>query len=208
MMSVLSRLAVSLNRRDEVPNQELARLLAEKKDLKGIKEIVDNLHNKNKNIQSDCIKVLDELGEIDPSLVAPYAPELLALLDHKNNRMQWGAMAALDAITNENPALIFKNLTKILTAAEKGSVITKDRCMSILIKLCATKKYSEPAFSLLFEQLFKSLPNQLPMYAENISPVVNGQVRGQFIKILSLRLPDIEKESGKKRLEKIIRKFS
>jgi len=34
------------NRRDEVPNQELARELARKKDRKGIQEIVDNLANK------------------------------------------------------------------------------------------------------------------------------------------------------------------
>ena len=53
-MSVLNRLASSLGRRDEVPNQELARDLAVKKDKKGIQEIAANLWNKDKSIQADC----------------------------------------------------------------------------------------------------------------------------------------------------------
>ena len=42
-MSVLDRLASSLHRRDEVPNQELARDLSAKKDKAGIREIAENL---------------------------------------------------------------------------------------------------------------------------------------------------------------------
>ena len=42
-MSVLNRLATSLGRRDEVPNQELARDLAAKKDKVGVREIAENL---------------------------------------------------------------------------------------------------------------------------------------------------------------------
>ena len=38
-MSVLNKIAYFQNRRDEVPNQELARQLAEKKNKKGIQEI-------------------------------------------------------------------------------------------------------------------------------------------------------------------------
>ena len=48
-MSIINRLANSLCRRDEVPNQELARDLAAKKDKKGIREIAENLWNKDRN---------------------------------------------------------------------------------------------------------------------------------------------------------------
>jgi hypothetical protein len=60
-MSVLNRLAHSLGRRDEVPNQDLARDLVAKKDKRGIREIAENLWGKDKNIQADCIKVLYEI---------------------------------------------------------------------------------------------------------------------------------------------------
>ena len=61
-MSVLSRIAFFQNRRDEVPNQELARELAASKDAAGIAEIAANLWNKNRNVSSDCLKVLYEIG--------------------------------------------------------------------------------------------------------------------------------------------------
>ncbi|MCB0545469.1 MAG: hypothetical protein KDC70_18225, partial [Saprospiraceae bacterium] len=60
-MSILDKLSTSLNRRDEVPNQELAKKILKTKDKKAIKELAENLENKNKGIQSDCIKVLYEI---------------------------------------------------------------------------------------------------------------------------------------------------
>ena len=51
-MSALQRIAYYQNRRDEVPNQELAKELAAKKDRKGIREIAANLWSKNQNVQS------------------------------------------------------------------------------------------------------------------------------------------------------------
>ena len=60
-MSLLNRLASSLGRRDEIPNQELARDLAAKKDSKGIHEIAENLWSKDRHIQAYCIKVLYEI---------------------------------------------------------------------------------------------------------------------------------------------------
>ena len=49
-MSVIGKLASSLGRRDEVPNQELAKQLVKKKDKAAVKELLDNMDNKNKNI--------------------------------------------------------------------------------------------------------------------------------------------------------------
>ena len=61
-MSVLNQLASALGRRDELPNQELARALVRNNDLQGIAEICQNLLNKDKFIKRDCIKVLYEIG--------------------------------------------------------------------------------------------------------------------------------------------------
>ena len=82
-MSVIGKLACSLNRRDEVPNQELAKELADKNDTHSIQELVENLSNKNKNIQSDCIKVLYEIALLKPQLVAIHIKEFISLLDNK-----------------------------------------------------------------------------------------------------------------------------
>ena len=86
-MSIIGKLASSLNRRDEVPNQELAKLIVYKNDKKAVKELVENLNNKGKAIQNDCIKVLYEIGERKPTMVGNYAKEFITLLDSKNNRL-------------------------------------------------------------------------------------------------------------------------
>lgn len=206
-MSVLEKLASALGRRDEVPNQLLAQQIAASSDEKAIKELVDNLTNKSKDIRHDCIKVLYETGEIQPKLIAAYDTELISLLDSKDNRMQWGAMAALNTITAERPDTIWLSLPKLIAIAGAGSVITKDNLMAILVKLCAIPKYAADAFDLYNEQLSCSLPNQLPMYAERALPVINVDNKTAFIKVLTSRLVDIEKESGRKRIEKVLKKL-
>ena len=207
-MTVISKLAYSLNRRDEVPNQELAKQIVAENDKNAIKELVENLHNKNKNIQNDCIKVLYEIGERKPVLIAEYAKDFVALLDNKNNRLQWGAMTAINTITLENPEVVHSSLKKIIAAADSGSIITKDYAVNILISLCSLKPYAGEAFSLLLEQLANSPVNQLPMYAEKALPVITDKNKAPFIKVLSSRLSDIEKDTKRKRVEKVIKKLS
>ena len=90
-MSVLDKISSALGRKDEVPNQELAAQICKTNDKPAIEELVENLGNKNKAIQNDCIKVLYEIGSGNPELVALYLDQFLVQLHSKNNRMQWGA---------------------------------------------------------------------------------------------------------------------
>lgn len=207
-MSIIDKLAFSLGHRDEVPNQELAKQIAAKKDKKAVKELVEHLNNKSKDIQNDCIKVLYEIGAIDPTLLGDYVQSFVALLNSKNNRLQWGAMTALDSITLENPKVIYGLLVKIIEAADKGSVITRDGAVNILIKLCSVKQYAGDAFSLLTEQLLSTPTNQLAMYAERAMPIINDKNKELFVTTLTTRLNDIEKDTLRKRVEKVIKKVS
>lgn len=207
-MSVIEKLATSLGRRDEVPNQELAKQIVGANDKKAVKEIVENLDNKNVAIKSDCIKVIYEIGALKPQLIADFDKEFVALLDDKNNRLKWGAMIALDMITFEKPVAIYNALAKILDTADKGTVITNDHCVGILIKLCAVKEYADDAFSLLNERLLKSPTNQLPMYAEKALPIINDKNKGLFITTLTSRLKEIEKNTKRIRVEKVIIKVN
>lgn len=205
-MSIIPKLATSLNRRDEVPNQELAAEIAGTEDKAAVEELVANLGNKSKDIRNDCIKVLYEIGYQKPHLIAGHLKDFLPLLEHRDNRLQWGAMTALGCIVKEKPEEIFASLGRVLDAAEKGSVITRDHCVNILISLSALEKYADKTFPLLIEQLMKCPTNQLPMYAENALPVVTAANKDRFIEALAGRLDEIEKESKRKRVEKVIKK--
>lgn len=207
-MSVIDQLASSLNRRDEVPNQELAVKIASSKNKQAVAELVENLQSKSKDIQNDCVKVLYEIGAIEPRLISEYADTFLDLLKHKNNRLQWGGMAALDTIVSEKPAFIYESVPAILDAVSKGSVITMDGAVNIFIKLCGIPAYAENVFQVLIEVMQKSPTNQLPMYAERAMPVVTSENKARFITVLSNRLHEIEKESKRKRVEKVIQRIT
>lgn len=206
-MGVLDKLSSSKNRRDEIPNQELAKEILASRDKKAIQELVENLSNKDKNIASDCIKVLYEIGEHDPTLIDSYAENFLSLLNSKNNRLAWGAMTALDCIATTKPKDIFNHIDQIIKTANEGSVITRDHAVSMLIKLSKDTEIAPKIFPLFFDQLQKSPPNQLPMYAENSYRIIPNSLRKEFVEILKNRLPDMEKESKKKRVEKVIKRI-
>ncbi|MFZ1701664.1 MAG: hypothetical protein WBO10_10440 [Pyrinomonadaceae bacterium] len=207
-MSIIPKLANSLNRRDEVPNQELAAEIVRRRDTTAVIELIENLANKNKGIRHDCIKVLYEVGWVQAKLIAGHIATFLPLLSSKDNRLQWGAMTALGCIAREKPDEIFGALPTIVDAADKGSVITRDHCVNILITLSATAKYAEKTFPLLVEQLMTCPTNQLPMYAEKAVPIINVANRGRFVQMLSSRLDEIEKESKRNRVEKVIKQVS
>jgi lipoate-protein ligase A len=60
----------------------------------------------------------------------------------------------------------------------------------------------------LNERLTKSPTNQLPMYAENTLPVIDETNKAAFIKTLQSRLADIEKDTKRIRVEKVIKKLT
>jgi len=105
-------------------NQQLAAELAETPNTEGIKEIAAHLEAKNKNVQSDCLKVLYELGYLKPELIADYVGDFLGLLNSRNNRLVWGAMIALGTIADRKPNEIYARLSEVKSAVDAGSVIT------------------------------------------------------------------------------------
>jgi len=205
MVSVLNRLASSLGRRDEVPNQELARDLAAKKDKAGVREIAENLWNKDKNIQADCIKVLYETGYLEPKLIADYTEDFVRCLRSKNNRLVWGGMTALAEVAKSNPDAVFKHLGEIKKAKETGSVITVDNAISTLAYTAAAKKkYDETIFPYLLKHLAGCRPKEVPQHSEKILPAVNSSNKADFIKVLEKRVEDLS-GSGLSRVKKVIR---
>ena len=207
-MSIINRLASIQNRRDEVPNQELARDLAAKKDKAGIREIAENLWNKDKNIQADCIKVLYEVGSIEPKLIADYAEDFAKLLRSKNNRLIWGGMTALAEVAKINPDAVFQHLEAIKKAKENGSVITVDNAISALAHTAAAKEeYNQVIFPYLLKHLSSCRPKDVPQHAEKTLPAVNIANKEDFIKVLEKRMEDLL-GSGLARVKKIMKQVN
>ncbi len=208
-MGAIDLLASSLNRRDDKANQDLAVEIIKSQKSDWVKELAENLNSRDKNIQSDCIKVLYEIGERGAAeLIAPYYKEFGKLLASKNNRLVWGAMTALDTIASVDPKGVYELLSLVVKAIEKGSVITVDHGVGILAKLAAVPKYSRSTFPLLIEQLKRCPAKQLPMYAEKSQVAVTASSKKQFLTLLNRRARELQNASQKKRIEKVVRKIN
>lgn len=207
IMSALDKIAYSLNRRDEVPNQELARKLAAAKDRAGIQEIAVNLWNQNKNIRSDCLKVLYEIGYIAPDLIAGYADDFLKLLQAKDNRLIWGAMIGLATIADLRTKEIWRHVDEVIGATESGSLITVVWGVKVLSSVAAAdKKYLHKIFPFLLTQLQTCLPRDVPLHAESISRLVGKSNRKEFVAVLESRQSAMT-SAQLSRLKKVLKKI-
>jgi len=87
-ITVIRRLASSKGRNDEVPNIELAVAIVKGRDTRAVRELVEHLRDDSRAIQNDCIKVLCEIGERRPGLIAPFADEFIDQVSSKMARLR------------------------------------------------------------------------------------------------------------------------
>lgn len=206
-MTVLDRLSGALDRRDEQPNVDLAEDIVARRDLAAIVELASAVRSGPARQANDAIKVLYEVGARDAELIAAQCPVFLEALQSSDNRKVWGAMTAIDTVAERRASALVAELPAIIAAADKGSVIAKDHCNSILVKL-ARSGYGELAVPILVERLRNAAPNQFPTYAEAIVPVLTPEARPGFLAVLKERIGRIAQESKRKRVEKVMAKLN
>ena len=204
-MSALDQIAHAQGRRDEAPNRELARKLASRRDQEGVREIARNLWNKDKNIQADCIKVLYEVGYLDPALIAPYVDDFLKLIRSRNNRLVWGGMIALATVARLKADAIFAHRDEIQQVMKAGSVITVDSGVLALARAASQNaKYRTAIFPFLLGHLKTCRPKDVPQHCEKVLVAVDSSNKAQFVAVLRARLADLS-GGGLRRVTKVIK---
>jgi hypothetical protein len=204
-MCALKRIAYFQDRRDEVPNQELAKQLVQTQDRDGIGEIAANLWHKDVNVRSDCVKVLYEVGYLEPGIIAGYAGDLIKLLQSRNNRLVWGAMIALSTVAALKADDLFQHRAEIQQAMAEGSVITVDAAVKALAVVASKKDaYREELFPHLLQHLQSCRPKDVAQHAESTLVAVDPSHSAAFVAVLEKRLPDLS-SSQAARVRKAIR---
>lgn len=205
IMSVMDRLAHNLGRKDDVPNQELARDLAEAKDSDGVAEIAAGLRHQDKRIQSNCIKVLYEIGYLDPTLIAPYHSQFVDQLRSSSNRLVWGSMIALSTIAALKADELYARSNTIRKAVDEGSVITQDAgILALSVIASANAAYRKELFPYLLEHLANCRPKDVAQRAEKIAVAVDEHNHQAFSMLVRERMAAL-KPAQVKRLEKVLR---
>jgi hypothetical protein len=187
-MAMTDKLASQLNRKDEEPNIELAHQLVNECNLTGINEIIENLSNKNKKIQHDCIKVAYEIGQVKPELISKYALIFIQLLTSRDNRLVWGGITALSTIAEASSSTIMDHLETLFSAIKTGSVITVDKGILTLAKLASVNRhYNERIFPFLLDHLDTCRSKEIPQHSESTLLAVSEDNKEQFLKVLKKR---------------------
>jgi hypothetical protein len=204
-MSVLNQISYYKKQRSELANQKLAKDLVASKDKKGIREIAENLWNENQSIQSDCLKVIYEIGYLDPTLIANYAEDYVRLLHSKNNRIVWGSMIALATIAHLKADLVYKHSDEIKAIMEQGSVITVDNGVKALAGVASVKAaYRNKLFPFLLNHLATCRPKDVPQHAEKTLIAVDAKNKIAFIKALENRMTSLT-DSQSARVRQVIK---
>lgn len=204
---MIELLACKLGRNDEVPNIELAQKLCESMDAGGVREIAAGLNSKDQAVASDCIKVLYEIGQRKPELIAEFADIFITALSSRNNRIVWGSMIALACVTPVVPEVVFNRLPEIIDAYKKGSVITIDNSISVFANLCkASDEYSASVFPILVIHLSNCRAKEIPQHAERMSVCINSSNKEAFIQALDARAGELS-PSQSSRIVKLKKKL-
>ena len=206
-MTVINQLSSSLGQKGNDANIALAKEIVETENSDAIKELVENLKNKDKKIQADCIKTLYETAYIKPDLIASYYSVFLELLSNKNNRLVWGGMIALMTITDLKSKELFTSLDLISDTVNKGSTITIDSGVEIYAKLNKYSKYQDKVENLLIDQLWKCPIKQLPKYMEKSTISITEKNKEIYQKIINVRKAECDKDSQVKRLDKVLKQI-
>jgi len=203
--SVLSKISYYQNVRDEVPNQVLARQLAETRNAAGIQEIAAHLWDKNKNVQSDCLKVLYEIGYLAPDLIVGCTDDFIKLLHSKNNRLVWGAMIGLAAVAGLRPDAVWAQIEDVQRAVETGSLITVVWGVRALAKVAATSpERRHRLIPFLKSTLETCIPRDVPTHAESMLCAVDQGVKAEFLSVLEMRRAEMT-PSQQARLKKVLK---
>src|SRR5689334_1103234 len=197
-MTVLDRLASALQRGDEAPNQELAREIAQANDTAAVRELAANLVNADKAIQSDCIKVLYEIGALNPDMIAPYCNDFVNLLKRRNNRLVWGAMTALGAIAGQKADELWPHVDLIFSTTLNGSVITQDWGVRVLAAISARNSAYEQRIVPFLKTFLQDCPSKdLPRHAESVLIAINPSKRDDFVRLFEARMPSLKPAQAK-----------
>jgi hypothetical protein len=206
-MTVLNEISFYQNRRGEVPNQELAKKLAQTRDTAGISEIAAHLWDENANVQSDCLKVLYETGYLAPELIADYTEDFIKLTQNKNNRLVWGGMIALSTVAALRPQPCLEHLDELLHVFEAGSVITQDAGVATLAGIASSgDTYSAKVFPIILDHLRTCGAKYMANRAEHVLSAVKPHNQAEFTAVLEKRLPELS-SSMAVRVRKLINRY-
>jgi hypothetical protein len=192
---LLARLAVSMQRCDEMPNLELAADLVLNEDDNAVGILVGVLERHDVEHAPDAARVLCEVGTRAPALLLKHAERLLSLCDDSQKDVLAYTMYAFSPVAHRHAEALWDmrdlfwsalaDLTQPADMAQAGAV-------RLLSALCAAgPDYARTLAGGLVDLLGKCMPKDVAFFAESVLPALGTAHSHRAKPVLDRRMKEL-----------------
>jgi hypothetical protein len=192
---LLARLAVSVQRTDDMPNLELAAGLVVDDDYEAVGLLIAVLERHDLEHAPDAAKVLCEVGVRAPELLVRHVDRLLALCDETQKDVLPYTMYAISPVAHLHAETLWDmrdlfwsalaDLTQPTDMAQAGSV-------RLLSALCAAgADYARTLAGGLVDLLGKCQPKDVAFFAESVLPALGTAHSHRAKPVLDRRMKEL-----------------
>lgn len=192
---VLSRLAVSVGRYDEMPNLELAADIVFADDTDAISVLVAVIERHDDIHAPDAARVIAEVGNRAPDLLLAHADRLVDLIDAARTEMLPFTMLALSPVAPRYAEILWPSrdlfwsaLSDLNTPAE----LAQGGAVRLLSAMCAANPdYARTLAGGLVDLLGKCMPKDVAFFAESVLPALGPAHSHRAKPVLDRRLKEL-----------------
>jgi hypothetical protein len=192
---LLARLAISMNRSDEMPNLELAANIVFNLDEESISILVSIIERHDDVHAPDAARVLSEVGARDLSLLLPVSDRLVGLCDETNAEMLPYTMTALAPMAHKFAEQLWDRrdlFWSTLTATTPPSEMAQAAAVRLLSALCAAgPDYARTLAGGLVDLLGKCMPKDVAFFAESVLPALGTAHSHRAKPVLDRRMKEL-----------------
>jgi hypothetical protein len=192
---LLSRLAVSMQRSDDMPNLELAAELVGSGDDGAVGILVGVIERHDSEHAPDAARVLCEVGMRAPALLLKHADRLLSLCEESQKDMLPYTMYAFSPVAHRHAEALWDmrdlfwsalaDLTQPADMAQAGAV-------RLLSALCAAgPDYARTLAGGLVDLLGKCMPKDVAFFAESVLPALGTAHSHRAKPVLDRRMKEL-----------------
>ena len=206
-MSIRHLLSSAQDRRDMLPNKELAKMIVQSRNATAVSELETLLVTQDDQLLFDVLKTLQIIGEEAPEMIAHLYPKLAFVLGHKTNKVVWMGMCVMSNISYLHPEITYQLLPTIMERMNAGGAIMKDKGFSIMLSLYLGSQYQEDLNVLMLEQLRLAPDNQFGQYIEKWMACVLPAHTAGLVAVTEERIAELSDPMHKKRSIKVLKKI-
>lgn len=192
---LLSRLAVSVGRYDEMPNLELAADIVFADDTDAVSCLIAVIERHDDLHASDASRVIAEVGTRAPDLLLAHADRLVEMIDAGNAMMRPYTMMALSPVASKYAEQLWPSrdlFWAALSDLNQSADLAAAGAVKLLAAMCAASPdYARTLAGGLVDLLGKCMPKDVAFFAESVLPALGSAHSHRAKPVLDRRLKEL-----------------